>query len=222
VGGPAPAADDPACAARPDVGIDNATALFRAAKHPKSFVSLGDADHMVSDPADARYAAGIIAAWAARYAGAAPREAAEGPPAGTVRVVEADPAGFRQTVLSGPRHRLVADEPESFGGTDAGPGPYDLVAAGLGACTAMTIRMYARRKEWPLTGVRVDVTHDRIHAKDCADCATKDGKVDRFTRVIALEGDLDDDQRARLMEIADRCPVHRTLEGEIRIETRAG
>lgn len=125
-------------------------------------------------------------------------------------------------MLAGPRHRLTAEEPESFGGTDAGPDPYDPVAAGLGACTAMTIRMVARRKGWPLDGVAVDVRHDQIHAGDRAEYAKREGKVDRFTRKIALFGDLTAAQRAALMAIADRCPVHRTLESEIRIETRPG
>ncbi|RMF33041.1 MAG: OsmC family protein, partial [Alphaproteobacteria bacterium] len=206
------------------VGIDNATEIFMAARHPKSFVSLDSADHLLSRAGDAQFAAEVIAGWAGHYVGGSAAEdaaadAPAAPPEGTVRVIEADPAGFRQTVLSGPRHRLTADEPVDFGGSDTGPGPYDLLAAGLGACTSMTIRMYARRKGLPLDHVAVDVSHDRIHAEDCADCETKTGKIDRFTRVITLEGALDEAQRARLMEIADRCPVHRTLTSEIRIET---
>lgn len=202
------------------VGIDNAATIFAAAKHPKSFISLDDADHLLSGGADADYAATVIAAWAERYLAAAPTET-EAPPEGVVRVAEADAQGFLQTVRSG-SHTLVADEPKSHGGTDLGLTPYQLVSAGLGTCTSMTIRMYARRKKLPLTHVEVDVSHDRIHAEDCADCETKEGRIDRFSRVIKLEGDLDGPTRQRLMEIADRCPVHRTLEGEIVIETEEG
>lgn len=136
-----------------------------------------------------------------------------------MRVQEADPDAFLQDIEIAGGVAMRADEPPSVGGAGKGATPYQLVAAGLGACTSMTIRMYARRKKIPLDAVRVDVTHDRIHAEDCADCETKDGKLDVFRREIALEGDLDAGQRKRLLEIADRCPVHRTLEGEIRIET---
>lgn len=140
-------------------------------------------------------------------------------PEGIVRVAEADPDGFRQAISAGPHHRMVADEPVSFGGTDTGPSPYQFLAAGLGACTAMTIRMYARRKDWPLAHVAVDVRHGQMHGRDCADCPDKTVRIDLFRRVIRLDGPLDADQRARLLEIADRCPVHRTLEGTIRIRT---
>lgn len=201
------------------VGIDNATRIFMAAHHPKSFVTLGDADHLVSRPADADYAAEIIAAWAARYVD--PRRPAPPPgaPEGVTRVSEIDAAtGFAQDVVaSGGRHHIVADEPEAYGGTDRGPSPYQLLAAALGACTSITLRMYARRKDWPLTHVSVDVTHDRMHAQDAPSPGTE--RIDCFRREIALEGPLDDAQRARLMEIADRCPVHRTLEAGARVET---
>ena len=202
------------------VGIENATGLFLAARHPKSFVTLDGADHLVSDPEVAEYAAGVIAAWAARYVELTPPAPPPGAPEGVVRVSEADPAGFLQDVSSGPRHHALADEPASFGGTDRGMSPYGFLAAGLGACTSMTIRMYARRKGWPLEHVCVDVTHDRVHAADAkADGGGAGDRVDRFRRVVRLEGALDDDQRARLMEIADRCPVHRTLERGARVET---
>jgi putative redox protein len=115
----------------------------------------------------------------------------------------------------------MADEPESVGGLDSGPGPYDFLLAGLGACTAMTIRMYADKKGWPLRRVRVALDHDKVHAQDCADCETREGKVDEITRTIALEGDLDAEQRARILEIADKCPVHRTLHSEIKIRTKS-
>ena len=198
------------------VGIENATRIFMAAKHPKSFVTLDGADHLVGDPADAEYAAEVIAAWAGRYLDLAPPAPPPGAPEGVTRVSEADPEGFLQDVQAGPQHHALADEPKSFGGTDKGMTPYQFVAAGLGACTAMTMRMYARKKGLPLAHVSVDVLHDRVHAQD-ADGA--DGPLDTFTRRITLEGDLSDDQIASLMEIADKCPVHRTLEGGARVVT---
>ncbi|MDH3667420.1 MAG: bifunctional alpha/beta hydrolase/OsmC family protein [Paracoccaceae bacterium] len=203
------------------VGIENAGHIFGAAKHPKSFVTLDDADHLLSRAADAEYAADVIAAWARRYLDLVDDPAPKGAPEGIVRIAEADPQGFLQDVAAGPKHHLLADEPASYGGTDQGPTPYQFLSAGLGACTSMTIRMYARRKKWPLEAVSVDVSHDKAHAEDCAECEGKGAKIDVFKRVIHLTGDLDDEQHARLMEIADRCPVHRTLEGTIRIETEA-
>ena len=204
------------------VGIENASAIFLAAKHPKSFVSLDGADHLLTRHADARYVATMLAAWATRYvpglaeSGDAP--AAEGEH-GTVVVRETGNGSFQQDVIVG-RHRFHADEPVSVGGSDTGPGPYDLLLAGLGACTSMTIRMYADRKQLPLERVSVTLAHDKIHAADCADCETREGKVDVIERAIELTGNLDDAQRARLMEIADKCPVHRTLHSEIKIRTR--
>ncbi len=201
------------------VGIENAGEIFAAARHPKSFVTLDDADHLLSRAEDAEYAAEVIAAWSRRYLGLEDDPAPAGAPEGIVRVSEADPAGFLQDVAAGPKHRMLADEPAAHGGTDAGPSPYQLLSAGLGACTSMTVRMYARRKGWPLEHVSVDISHDKIHARDCADCPDQTAKIDVFQRVIRLDGPLDADQRARLLAIADRCPVHRTLEGTIRIET---
>lgn len=200
------------------VGIDNATRIFTAARHPKSFVTLDDADHLVTVAADADYAAGVIAAWAARYLNLddAPQDAA---PEGVTRVSEADPDGFVQDIMAG-AHHLVADEPAAMGGTDRGPSPYGLLTAALGACTAMTIRMYARHKGLDLAHVSVDVSHEKTHAQDCEDCE-KGAKIDVFHRVVRLEGALDDAQRARLLEIADRCPVHRTLNARAEIRTRA-
>jgi putative redox protein len=136
-------------------------------------------------------------------------------------IVEGPASGFRQEVYVGP-HITVADEPASLGGTDAGLTPYDLVLAGLGACTSMTISMYARRKGWPLEAVRVRLRHSKIHAADCADCETRAGKLDQIEREIELTGELDEAQRDRLLEIANRCPVHRTLTSEIVISTRLG
>jgi putative redox protein len=201
------------------VGIENATEIFKAAKHPKSFVTLDSADHLISRAADAEYAADVICAWAQRYLDMRRPAPPPGVPEGVVRVAEADAGGFLQDVMAGPKHHTRADEPETYGGTDRGMTPYQFLAAGLGACTAMTIRMYARRKKWPLAHVQVDVTHEKVHAQDCKDCADTGAKIDAFRREIRLDGDLDEDQRARLTEIADRCPVHRTLEAEARIET---
>ncbi|HUF85909.1 MAG TPA: bifunctional alpha/beta hydrolase/OsmC family protein [Thermohalobaculum sp.] len=201
------------------VGIENASEIFLAARHPKSFVTLDDADHLLTRPADAEYAADVIAAWSRRYLGLKDEAPPKGAPEGVVRVSEADPEGFLQEVMAGPRHQLKADEPKAHGGSDLGPSPYQFVSAGLGACTSMTIRLYARRKGWPLAHVSVDITHDKVHAEDCADCEGKGAKIDQFRRVIRLEGELDDAQRARLAEIAGKCPVHRTLEGTVRVET---
>ncbi|WP_102223530.1 bifunctional alpha/beta hydrolase/OsmC family protein [Acidimangrovimonas sediminis] len=201
------------------VGIENATRIFIAAKHPKSFVTLDKADHLISDGADAEYAAGVIAAWASRYLDLRPPAPPPGAPEGVTRVSEADPRGFLQDISAGAVHHALADEPKAYGGTNRGMSPYQFLAAGLGACTSMTIRMYARRKGWPLAHVRVDVTHDKVHAQDCIHC-TEDDKLDRFTRVITLDGPLDAEQRGRLIEIADRCPVHRTLSRGAKIETR--
>jgi uncharacterized OsmC-like protein/fermentation-respiration switch protein FrsA (DUF1100 family) len=195
------------------VPIENATKIFVAAKHPKSFVSLDSADHLITKAEDAAYAAEVLAAWASRYLQEAPQDVVQG-----VRVVEAGQGKFAQDIYAG-RHRLRADEPIASGGADSGPNPYDLLLAALGACTSMTLRLYANAKQLPLTGVSVALKHDRVHASDCAECVTKDAKIDRIERVLTLEGDLDDAQRAKLKEIADKCPVHRTLHSEVSIRT---
>jgi len=199
------------------VGIDNATRIFLAAKHPKSFVSLADADHLLTHRRDALYAANVIAAWAERYVETAPAQAVGDAPRKVV-VTETGKGKFQQSVAVGP-HRFLGDEPVAAGGLDTGPSPYDLLTAALGTCTAMTIRLYADLKALPLTGVSVALTHEKIHAADCANCETKEGKIDRIERTIALKGPLDDAQRARLMQIADKCPVHRTLTSEVEIRT---
>jgi putative redox protein len=204
------------------VGIDNATRIFVAAKHPKSFVSLPGADHLLSDRRDSMYAADVIAAWAERYVELPAQETAADPGGapGNVVVRETRNSKFQQTVTIGP-HSLLADEPLAAGGEDSGPGPYDFVLAGLGACTSMTMRMYADRKSLPLERVTVTLQHSKIHAQDCAECETKEGMLDQIDRTIAMEGALDAEQRKKLMEIADKCPVHRTLTSEIRIVTHA-
>ena len=204
------------------VGIDNATRIFVAAKHPKSFVSLADADHLLSNRRDTTYAADVIAAWASRYIGTgAPVQAANsGEEPRQVVVRETRNSKLQQTVMVGP-HRLIADEPIKAGGEDTGPGPYDFLLTALGACTSMTMRLYADRKALPLDRVTVTLKHSKIHAKDCEECETREGMLDQIDRVIGMEGALDADQRKRLMEIADKCPVHRTLTSEIRILTKA-
>jgi putative redox protein len=141
------------------------------------------------------------------------------PPPGVVVVEDNEAGPFAETVRSG-AHVLAADEPLASGGNDTGPNPYDYLVAALGTCTAMTLRLYARQKKWPLQKVRVQLKHDKIYAKDCADCETKEGRVDRIERLIGLDGPLSDEQRQRLLEIADRCPVHRTLTSEVHISTR--
>ena len=201
------------------VGIDNASAIFTAAKHPKSFISLDDADHLLSRRSDAVYVARTLAAWAARYldAPADPATADETPaPAEGEVIVQETGAGNYQNAVRAGRHRLLADEPRSVGGLDTGPSPYDFLLTALGACTSMTVRMYADLKQLPLTRVSVRLTHEKVHAEDSTSAS---GKADVLTRRISIEGDLTDAQRQRLLEIANKCPVHRTLEGDIRVRS---
>jgi uncharacterized OsmC-like protein/fermentation-respiration switch protein FrsA (DUF1100 family) len=204
------------------VGIDNATRIFIAAKHPKSFVSLDHADHLLTNKADAIYAADVIAAWASRFVAPVAHAASEAAPdlPRPVIVAETRAGKFQQQITIG-AHRLMADEPVAAGGEDTGPGPYDFLLSALGACTAMTMRLYADRKALPMERVSVTLNHTKIYAKDCAECETKDGMLDQIERVISISGPLDAEQRAKLMEIADKCPVHRTLTSEIRIVTKA-
>ena len=203
------------------VGIDSAQQIFVAAKHPKSFLSLDNADHLLSRERDSRYTGRLIAEWATRYL----RPSEANTPDREESDIDCDTrvrtgaTGYCTDIRVG-AHQLVADEPIDVGGTDLGPSPYDLLNAALGACTSMTLRMYADRKEWPLQDIRVRLRHEKIHAEDCKQCETETGKVDRITRTITLEGDLGDEQRARLLEIADRCPVHRTLHSEVDVVTR--
>jgi uncharacterized OsmC-like protein/pimeloyl-ACP methyl ester carboxylesterase len=201
------------------VGIENASHIFIAAKHPKSFVSLAGADHLLSSKSDAVYVANVIAAWAERYLDRPETMTEAEVEAGLVLVRETHGGKFQQEILTGP-HRLLADEPVKLGGLDSGPGPYDFLLAGLGACTSMTIRLYADFKNIPLQNVSVRLSHEKkIHAKDCENCDTKVTKVDHIDRAITLEGPLNAEQRKRLMEIADTCPVHQTLESKIDIHT---
>ena len=204
------------------VSIDNATRIFVAAKHPKSFVSLAGADHLLTQRSDAAYVADVIAAWVTRYLDLAVPEQDADPGEAPRHVVvrETRNSKFQQTITTGPHH-LLADEPVSAGGEDSGPGPYDFLLASLGACTSMTMRMYADRKSLPLERVTVTLKHQKIHAEDCAECETRTGMLDQIDRVIAMDGALDAEQRKKLMEIADKCPVHRTLTSEIRILTKA-
>jgi putative redox protein len=201
------------------VGIENARAIFDAARHPKSFVALDGADHLLTRPRDAEFVADILAAWLPRYLDPLAVVADTAALGNAVTVTETGVGRFQQRVEAG-GHYLVADEPASAGGLGSGLNPYDLLLAALGACTSMTLRLYAERKGWPLERVRVGLDHRRIHAEDCADCETKVGLVDEISREIEIKGPLDDGQRERLMEIADRCPVHRTLTSEIVIRTR--
>ena len=195
------------------VPIDHAAKIFTAAKHPKSFVSLDRADHLLSAANEAAYAAEVLSAWASRYLEPARDERIDG-----IRVMEAGDGKFAQTIYAG-QHRLRADEPVELGGADSGPSPYDLLVAALGACTAMTVRLYADRKQIPVERVIVGLKHGKVHAADCAECETREGTIDRIDRVVTIEGPLDDAQRAKLLEIADKCPVHRTLKSEIWIST---
>jgi putative redox protein len=197
------------------VSIDAAARLYQAARHPKSYLSLDGADHLLSRAEDATYAAGVIAAWAARYL---PAEATPTAPPPDGVEVYTGASGYTSTVRVG-QHSFLVDESTSVGGADLGPNPYDYLLAALGACTAITLRMYADRKDIPLAGVRVRLRHTKIHATDCAECETGEGKVDRIDRELELEGALDEAQRARLLEMADRCPVHRSLATRIVVHT---
>lgn len=204
------------------VGIEHAHRLFEAAKHPKSYISLGLADHLLSREKDARYVGEVLAAWAGRWLEGDVQDIEVLPEAGEQgELLVAEIEGYAQKVVAR-RHRLTADEPVELGGTDTGPSPYELLLAGLGACTSMTVRMYANRKGFPLEGVRVRLRHGKIHAVDCASCETKEGKIDHIDRIVEVLGPLTDEQRARLLEIANKCPVHRTLESEIHVTTRLG
>jgi len=208
------------------VGIDNATRIFAAAKHPKSFVSLDDADHLLTREDHAAYAAEVISAWAAPYGldaddaldATAAADAEEGPE--RVHAEETGEGRFQTRITAG-QHVFLADEPERVGGMDSGPDPYELLVAGLGACTSMTLRMYAERKGWPLKKVKVSLHHAKDYTDDCEGCVQGEPrKLDVITRELSIDGDLDDAQREKLLEIADKCPVHRTLHSPVVVRTR--
>jgi len=199
------------------VNIKEAERIYHAAHHPKSFVSLDDASHLLSKASDAEYVAEVIAAWALRLVKTADPEARPTVAAGELTVSERNQK-FMLDVFSD-THHWIADEPTKSGGNNAGPDPYEHLLASVGTCTAMTIRMYAGRKEWPLENAEVTLRHNREHLTDCADCGDKPVQLDIIDRDIKLHGDLTEEQRARLMEIADKCPVHRTLSGKLEIRT---
>ncbi len=201
------------------VDIDHARTIYQAALHPKSFISLDGADHMLRRKQDAEYVASMVSAWVDRYLPTSDEKAVPDNRPRTVKVSEAVQGRYAQNVELGP-HRLRADEPETYGGDDTGPSPYDLLLAALGACTSMTLRMYAEHKKLALDHVEVELSHQKIHASDCESCDTKTGKIDRIDRTIHLEGRFEPEQRARLLEIADKCPVHRTLHSEVLVKTR--
>ncbi len=207
------------------VGIDNARQIFDAALHPKSFVSLDQADHLLSAQADSLYAGSLIAAWAQRYIEASPPGETVASPVESLAdarerwvSVRTGQAPYRTDIIAS-GHHLVADEPSTVGGTDMGPNPYDFLVAALGACTSITLRMYADRQGWPLEAIDVRLKHEKVHARDCETCDTTIGKVDWIEREIELSGPLTAEQRSRLREIADKCPVHRTLHAEIVVNT---
>ncbi|MHB8424242.1 MAG: bifunctional alpha/beta hydrolase/OsmC family protein [Gammaproteobacteria bacterium] len=200
------------------VDIINASQIFTAALHPKSFVALNGADHLLTRSEDSEYVGVMLAAWASKYLGELGVKPAASPAAEGEVVVHIGREHYRTDVYAG-AHVLVADEPQDTGGGNAGPSPYGLLTSALGACTAITLRMYADRKQWPLEAVTVHLKHEKIHASDCASCETGEGRLDRFEREIEFVGDLDAAQQQRLLEIANKCPVHQTLRSEVLIET---
>jgi len=202
------------------VGIDNASKIFLAAKHPKSFVSLDDADHLLSNASVAAYAARVIVAWASKYLPAPPLDAN----VETGVLIRETMQGKYQNIAVAGRHRLIADEPVSVGGLDSGPNPYDYLSIALGACTAMTLRVYAEHKKIDLGRISVAVRHGKVAAQHCMDCGEaaegREGKIDRFDRVISIEGKVDPALEEKLVEIAAKCPVHRTLEAASAVITK--
>jgi putative redox protein len=200
------------------VGIQNAAELYGAAMHPKSFISLNGSDHMITKEEDSEYVGEVIASWSKRYVSEEKSDGAIYDTEGNQVKVRLSGPGFT-TEIKTPHHHMIADEPLEVGGDNLGPNPYDFLMASLGSCTAMTLKMYAERKKWSLKEVTVFLNHDKVHLNDSKNPSEKESKVSRFTRLIELEGDLDEDQRQRLIEISHRCPVHRTLEEDIVIQT---
>ncbi len=199
------------------VGVDNAAKIYSAAWHPKSFVSLDKSDHLMSNGADSRYAGDMIACWVSKYIEQPEEESLE---TDHQVVVQTGAEGYLTQVRAG-RHDLLADEPVSVGGTNLGPTPYDYLLTALGACTSMTLRMYADLKKMDVRNITVHLTHEKIHRDDCLKCVNdkKSGKIDQIKRILEIEGDITEKQRDRMKEIANRCPVHRTLHGEIEVVT---
>ena len=198
------------------VEIENASNIYLSAYHPKSFLTLDGADHMLTNKSDATYAGNMIASWVTRYIDIPKKETLQ-----THKQVAAQlgDVGFTTEIIAG-GHGLLADEPEEVGGDDFGPSPYELLSASLGACTAMTLQMYARRKKWDLEKVNVHLDHGKKYKEDCEDCENPQSRIDHFEKCIELEGDLTEEQIKRLLEIADRCPVHRTLHGDVVVKTQ--
>lgn len=199
------------------VGIANAAEIYGAAFHPKSFVSLDGADHLLSNGKDSEYVGQVIATWASRYIQLPPQRVLS---SSNKVVVQIGSEGFTTDIKAG-KHTFRADEPISVGGKDYGPSPYDFLMASLGACTAMTMRMYADQKKWPIEEINVHLDHKKDYATDSSDCENSKAKVDVIDRYIEIKGDLDASQRERMMKIADKCPVHRTLHGTIEVRTSA-
>lgn len=202
------------------VGIENAAKIYAAAHHPKSYISLDGADHLLSKRKDSEYVGNLIASWVANYIiGEKPKQESTTLLKSSSSVaVETKQEGFYSQIKAGD-HNLFADEPISVGGTNKGPSPYELLSAALGACTTMTLQMYAKRKKWDLKSARVHIDHNKSHAEDCEDCENASAKIDHFERKIELIGDLDESQKNRLLEIADKCPVHKTLHSKVVIKS---
>lgn len=198
------------------VGIKNAEEIYSAAHHPKSFVSLDGADHLLMNKKDSLYAGEVISGWAKRYISILKDDTLQSKHQ-VVASLDAED-GFTTQMKLG-KHYLIADEPTSYGGNDFGPSPYELVSAGLSACTAMTIQMYAKRKGWDLKNVEVHTNYGKDHALDCEQCDESSAKIDTFKREIKLEGNLDEKQINRILQIADKCPVHKTLHNETQVIT---
>lgn len=199
------------------VGIDNAAALYQGAHHPKSFISLDGADHLLTDKADSNYAGEVIAAWASRYVGL-PQKISLESEYETVALTGNREAGYT-TLLKAGKHFITADEPEDVGGNNFGPTPYQLLASSLAACTTMTLRMYANRKGLDINEIKVHVNHSKRHVDDIEQNNEPAARIDHFERLVEIEGDIDENQRKRMIEIAKKCPVHKTLEGRIAITT---
>jgi putative redox protein len=203
------------------VGIENAAMIFAAAKHPKSFIALNDADHLLSRREDAAYVAAVLASWVSRHIKPAEDVSSHAVPEGAVHVSGTGNGKFQQLARAG-EHMLLVDEPEDVGGTDTGPSPYDFLAIALGACTSMTLRLYAEHKGIAIDKVEVLVEYSKRHLEDCKQCGQgADARLDHFDRVLKFSEDLPDETKQKLIAIADRCPVHRTLEKGAHIVTRA-